>query len=100
MTAALGILPRGGGRQCRRRGPGVWVRVALFGDAVGAAAARFTKGYREGRLTLETWTGRDGEAKGAQPCGVEVQSMRRCRGSRARVERTPDEVRGVELPFL
>lgn len=44
-----------------------WVRVALFGDAVGALAPRLTKGaevYCEGRLTLGTWTDRDGEAKG------------------------------------
>jgi single-stranded DNA-binding protein len=39
---------------------------ALFGDAVGPIAPRLTKGaevYCEGRLSLGTWTGRDGEAK-------------------------------------
>jgi single-stranded DNA-binding protein len=46
--------------------PATWVRVALFGDAVGALAPRLTKGaevYCEGRLSLGTWMGRDGEAK-------------------------------------
>ncbi|MGH8538377.1 MAG: single-stranded DNA-binding protein [Gammaproteobacteria bacterium] len=43
-----------------------WVRVALFGDTVGALAPRLTKGaevYCEGRLSLGTWTGKDGEAR-------------------------------------
>jgi single-stranded DNA-binding protein len=46
--------------------PPTWVRVALFGDTVGALAPRLIKGaevYCEGRLSLGTWTGRDGEAK-------------------------------------
>ncbi|MGH8566907.1 MAG: single-stranded DNA-binding protein [Gammaproteobacteria bacterium] len=46
--------------------PATWVRVALFGDSVGDLAPRLTKGaevYREGRLSLGTWTGRDGEAR-------------------------------------
>jgi len=44
------------------------VRVALLGDAVGALTPRLTKGaqvYCEGRLSLGTWTGRDGDAKAA-----------------------------------
>ena len=40
----------------------IWVRVALFGGAVGALAPRLTKGGQVvGRLILGTWTG---EAKG------------------------------------
>ena len=54
-------------------GQAIWVRVALFGDTVGTVAPRLTKGtqvYCERRLTLGTWTGRDGKPKGAQPRGV------------------------------
>ncbi len=46
--------------------PATWVRVAFFGDTGGTVASRLTKGtevYRERRLSLGTWTGRDGEAK-------------------------------------
>lgn len=45
--------------------PATWVRVALFGDTVSTLAPRLIKGtqvYCEGRLSLGTWTGRDGEA--------------------------------------
>jgi single-stranded DNA-binding protein len=55
------------------------VQVALFGDTVSAVASRLTKGievYCEGRLSLRTWTGRDGEAKaGLNLAASEVQPM-------------------------
>ena len=58
-----------------------WVRVALFGDTVGALAPRLTKAaqvYVEGRLTLRSWTDADGKARAGlsvaaslvQPMGV------------------------------
>ena len=44
---ALGILPRGGGRQDRRARPRrPWVGGALFSDTVGTVAPRLTKGPR------------------------------------------------------
>ena len=66
---ALGILPDG-------EAPATWVRVALFGDAVGTVVPRLTKGTGEGRITLRTWTGRDGEPKrGSNLAAWEVQPM-------------------------
>jgi single-stranded DNA-binding protein len=60
--------------------PATWVRVALLGDAVGALTPRLTKGaqvYCEGRLTLGTWTGRDGEARtGLNLAGEESRTQR------------------------
>jgi single-stranded DNA-binding protein len=57
--------------------PATWVRVAFFGDTVGTVASRLTKGtevYCERRLSLGTWTGRDGEAKaGLNLAAWEVQ---------------------------
>lgn len=41
-----------------------WVRVALFGSEAEAMAHRLTKGtkvYCEGKLTLNTWEGKDGQ---------------------------------------
>lgn len=41
-----------------------WVRVALFGSEAQALVHRLTKGtkvYCEGKLTLNTWQGRDGQ---------------------------------------
>ena len=59
--------------------PATWVRVALFGATVSALAPRLTKGaevYCEGRLSLGTWTGRDGEARaGLNLAAWEVQPM-------------------------
>lgn len=59
--------------------PATWVRVALFGDTVDALTPRLTKGvevYCEGRLSLGTWTGRDGEAKtGLNLTAREVQPI-------------------------
>jgi single-stranded DNA-binding protein len=67
-----------------------WVRVALFGDTVGTVAPRLTRGaevYCEGRLSLGTWKPQGGLNLAAW----KVQPMRRCRGSRARVEGMPNE---------
>jgi len=59
--------------------PATWVRVALFGDTVATLPPRLTKGaevYCEGRLSLGTWTGKDGGAKtGLNLAAWEVQPM-------------------------
>jgi single-strand DNA-binding protein len=78
--------------------PATWVRVALFGDTVGELAARLTKGaevYCEGRLTLGTWTGKDGEPKAGlnlaawvvQPMGQIGRRKPKAAPSRPRDER-------------
>jgi len=76
------------------------VRVAFFGDTVGTAAPRLTKGtqiYCEGRLSLGTWTGRDGEAKsGLNLTAWEVQPMGQI-GRRKPKARLHDEQGG--MPF-
>lgn len=78
--------------------PPTWVRVAFFG--AGTAAPRLTKGtqiYCEGRLSLGTWTGRDGEAKsGLNLTAWEVQPMGQI-GRRKPKARLHDEQGGV--PF-
>jgi single-strand DNA-binding protein len=80
--------------------PAIWVRVALFGDTVGAMAPRLTKGtevYCEGRMSLGTWTGRDGEVKaGLNLTAWEVQPMGQI-GRRKPKARPRDEYGGV--PF-
>jgi single stranded DNA-binding protein len=46
--------------------PATWVRVALFGNTVTPLTPRLIKGalvYCEGRMTLGTWTDRDGQTK-------------------------------------
>lgn len=59
--------------------PATWVRVALFGDTVGAMAPRLTKGigvYCEGRLSLGTWADKDGELRsGLNVAAWQVQPM-------------------------
>ena len=59
--------------------PATWVRVAFFRDTGGTVASRLTEGtevYCEGRLSLRTWTGRDGEARAGLNLGAwEVQPM-------------------------
>jgi single-strand DNA-binding protein len=45
-----------------------WVRVAVFGDKAEELAHKLPKGtevYCEGRLSLGTWTGRDGSRRPA-----------------------------------
>lgn len=80
--------------------PAIWVRVALFGDTVGALAPRLTKGtqvYCEGRMSLGTWTGRDGEVKaGLNLTAWEVQPMGQI-GRRKPKARPRDEYGGA--PF-
>ena len=43
-----------------------WVSAKLFGDKARAAAESFVKGdrcYVEGKLSLDSWTGQDGQAR-------------------------------------
>lgn len=49
-----------------KAGSSTWVRVTVFGDRADELAATLVKGdrcYVEGRLTLDTWTGKDGAEK-------------------------------------
>lgn len=59
-----------------------WVRVACFGEMAEQLNGKLTKGsrlYAEGRIRLEQWAGRDGEARSTlklaawvvQPMGIE-----------------------------
>lgn len=63
----LGILSRRGGYQGRRRDPRRFgCEWRKFGDTVTPLIPRLIKGalvYCEGRITLGTWTDRDGQAK-------------------------------------
>ena len=76
------------------------MRGALFGDTVGIVAPRLTKGtqvYCEGRLSLGTWTGRDGEARaGLNLAAWEVQPMGQI-GRRKPKVRSRDEYGGMAV---
>jgi single stranded DNA-binding protein len=56
-----------------------WIRVSVFGDLARDLSERLEKGekvYCEGRLTLSTWTGRDGEPRtGLQLAAHHVNRM-------------------------
>ena len=81
-----------------------WVRVALFGDTVGALAPRLTKGaeiYCEGRVTLRSWTDADGKSRaGLSLTASLVQPMgqigrRPGKARRERAETLPNDA----IPF-
>ena len=55
----MGSFPVAVNTKADGEAPATWVRVAVFGDTRGH---RSPKAY-QGRLSLGTWTGRNGEAR-------------------------------------
>ena len=74
-----------------------WVRATVFGEQAEQLAPRLTKGtsvYLEGRLRLETWTGREGEARSTLKLSAWIcQPMGQLGRQRPRQERTGQQPR-------
>jgi single-stranded DNA-binding protein len=55
-----------------------WLRVAVFGDRAQQLAGHLHKGdkiYAEGRLKLDTWTGKDGQQRNLKVAAWRVEQL-------------------------
>ena len=86
--------------------PATWARVAIFGDKAEELARKLTKGaevYCEGRLSLGTWTGKEGDVKtGLSLVACEVQPMGQIGHRRPKAPKQQGQAQGPSddsLPF-
>lgn len=77
-----------------------WVRVSVFGDLAQQVSEKLQKGdklYCEGRLTLQTYTGRDGvERTGLQLAAHHVTRMGPKANKPERRKQAPHDAAGAE----